>query len=379
MPSSLRSLRRVVRLAQPLPSIGRSPSPASSSTAISILFRRKSTQAAPGGVPPTGQLPFYVTWIGSYLGSSLSRAQRDAFAQQYLPPAAAAVAATNSGATAAPAPAASDASTQRERDAALARIAELEASSSALRSEVTVMQLKVTDEASSGAAQMGVLRTQLKAAEGFASDARVALNALKYQQSKSMAKSQQSTDAVELLVAEAEERATAVAVAKAEADVKRLVAAAEKKANAALTAANAEVAAAEKKVNAALTAANADVAAAEKKANAALTAANAEVERLSAHVGAEKNTADEMVVKAMEDLERRVVAAEKKATAEAFANAKAAAATAARHADDAKIQAVAAATARGDAKYEVGPTPQDGPPGGQRCRPRCSSACTAES
>jgi hypothetical protein len=57
---------------------------------------------------------------------------------------------------------------QRERDAAVARVAALEAASSALQPQVTILEGKVADATSASAAQLGLLRTQLKAAEANA-------------------------------------------------------------------------------------------------------------------------------------------------------------------------------------------------------------------
>jgi hypothetical protein len=101
--ASFRSLRQAARLAQPLANGHVTSTPAASSGPLALLRRHTgatraatlSTQAGGGG-----QLPFYVTWIGSYLGSSLNRAQLDAFAAQYLPAAADAVAVTAASPTA---------------------------------------------------------------------------------------------------------------------------------------------------------------------------------------------------------------------------------------------------------------------------------------
>ena len=242
--ASLRSLRRVARLAHPLPNCV--PSTSSQPSPLALLRRHKATQAAPlstaaGGGTGGSQLPFYVNWIGSYLGSSLNRAQLDAFASQYLP-AAASVAASeaaaaassaaspsasssSSPAAAAAAAAASNAaaaaemaSVQRERDAAVAKVTALEATSAELQSRVNVLEGKVADATSAGAAQLGLLRTRLKAAESDAADARVALNALKEQQSKTAA------DAAAAKTA-AETTTTTTTQGRSEEEVERIVAA----------------------------------------------------------------------------------------------------------------------------------------------------------
>ena len=142
------------------------------SRALPLAFtpaRHKATQATARVAPPP-DLPFYASWIGGFLGASLSREQLDAFAAAFLPSHhAARIAATTPGTTPASTPDASAAlaAAKRERDAAASRVSALEADALALR-----LRLAQTD-----AAALESLRAEAADARAEAADARIALNA----------------------------------------------------------------------------------------------------------------------------------------------------------------------------------------------------------
>ena len=129
--------------------------------------RHKATQATTRVAPPP-DLPFYASWIGGFLGASLSREQLDAFAAAFLPshPAARAAADNPTSATT-PDASAALAAAKRERDAAASRVSALEADALALR-----LRLAQTD-----AAALESLRAEAADARAEAADARIALNA----------------------------------------------------------------------------------------------------------------------------------------------------------------------------------------------------------
>ena len=189
-----------------------------------MIRRHKATQAAPLSTSDGARLPFYVSWIGSFLGSSLNPAQLDAFAAQYLPtPTAGAEAATKAASVASASDSTSDvAAALRERDAAEAKVATLEAASAELHSRVTAMQEKMAAASADGVAEMTSLRAKLKEAESDAADTRIALNALKEQSKIDVAAAVNdagavSKEEVERMVATGERRAAAEAFANAKA------------------------------------------------------------------------------------------------------------------------------------------------------------------
>ena len=155
-------------LARGLPS--RASVAPSRSLSIPLAFapaRGKATQATARIAPPA-DLPFYASWIGGFLGASLSREQLDAFASAFLPAHhAARPAATATALESTPDDSAALAAARRERDAAASRVSELEADALALR-----LRLANTD-----AAALETLRAEAADARAEAADARIARNA----------------------------------------------------------------------------------------------------------------------------------------------------------------------------------------------------------
>lgn len=113
-------------------------------------------------------LPFYASWIGTLLGSSLSDTQLEAFAGKYL----GGVLGTTRAAPAEPSPEVSAAldTARRERDAAVSRANAVDAEALTLR-----LRLAQTD-----AGAVEAVRAELRAAQLEAAETRVALNALKF-------------------------------------------------------------------------------------------------------------------------------------------------------------------------------------------------------
>ena len=113
-------------------------------------------------------LPFYASWIGTLLGSSLSDTQLEAFAGKYL----GGVLGTTRAAPAEPFPEVSAAleTAQRERDAAVSRANAVDAEALTLR-----LRLAQTD-----AGAVEAVRAELREAQLEAAETRVALNALKF-------------------------------------------------------------------------------------------------------------------------------------------------------------------------------------------------------
>jgi hypothetical protein len=140
------------------------------SRALPLAFapaRHKATQATARVASPP-DLPFYASWIGGFLGASLSREQLDAFAAAFLPfHHAARHAATDPNPASTPDVSAALAAARRERDAAASRVSALEADALALR-----LRLAQTD-----AAALESLRAEAADARAEAADARIALNA----------------------------------------------------------------------------------------------------------------------------------------------------------------------------------------------------------
>ena len=155
-------------LARGLPS--RASVAPSRSLSIPLAFapaRGKATQATARVAPPA-DLPFYASWIGGFLGASLSREQLDAFASAFLPAHhAARPAVTATALESTPDDSAALAAARRERDAAASRVSELEADALALR-----LRLANTD-----AAALETLRAEAADARAEAADARIARNA----------------------------------------------------------------------------------------------------------------------------------------------------------------------------------------------------------
>jgi hypothetical protein len=113
-------------------------------------------------------LPFYASWIGTLLGSSLSDTQLEAFAGKYL----GGVLGTTRAAPAEPSLEVSAAldTARRERDAAVSRANAVDAEALTLR-----LRLAQTD-----AGAVEAVRAELRAAQLEAAETRVALNALKF-------------------------------------------------------------------------------------------------------------------------------------------------------------------------------------------------------
>ena len=113
-------------------------------------------------------LPFYASWIGTLLGSSLSDTQLEAFAGKYL----GGVLGTARAAPAEPSLEVSAAldTARRERDAAVSRANAVDAEALTLR-----LRLAQTD-----AGAVEAVRAELRAAQLEAAETRVALNALKF-------------------------------------------------------------------------------------------------------------------------------------------------------------------------------------------------------
>ena len=155
-------------LARGLPS--RASVAPSRSLSIPLAFapaRGKATQATARVAPPA-DLPFYASWIGGFLGASLSREQLDAFASAFLPAHhAARPAATATALESTPDDSAALAAARRERDAAASRVSELEADALALRLRL----------ANPDAAALETLRAEAADARAEAADARIARNA----------------------------------------------------------------------------------------------------------------------------------------------------------------------------------------------------------
>ena len=114
----------------------------------------------------TASLPFYASWIGSVLSSSLSEGQLEAFKGLYLNDAHA----TNATTTVSESITAAFAEAQRERDAAVSRVNAIDAESLTLR-----LKLAAVDETAVERVRSELRATQLEAAE-----IRIALQALKF-------------------------------------------------------------------------------------------------------------------------------------------------------------------------------------------------------